>query len=476
MASTPRAFPTLIATTLALASFGLAGRAVATTTGSRPIVITRGGPHATVPFRTHDLGEEIVDITAGAPGVSWQDAASTSAVVRVSVDGRYATDDVVMESTLVTRSFDLGPLFPGRHTLTLQFDTRASSAGAVQVEVTRTHFHTAVYGTREWTVLSHSPILYGRNIDNVAGEPSGPYQNASTDTPLVAWHEETPAATPGDTVLLYSIVWSNEDGGTSTPALMARWGRTTDIEWIYQVEVDSSGTTVPGTAVFQSPNHGTEPFTGRYEFARPQLQTCTLNNNVCDVVDDPMRFSLSTEESLDATTHAREQVMDANPWTYRVMAQEVRREGKVVANPDPTQTTLIADPTNYLYLVVRKRTVDPPNTGVFWVGVAIGVQLKGDPTLYRSDEGMHPDWSLERDDPAATTVQLPPGTRPSDIAEIDAIRVPFGPDTGATVHVAAVNRAFFLGRSDEPHASFFSGRTPAVLTAAAPSAVLYRAR
>jgi hypothetical protein len=37
-----------------------------------------------------------------------------------------------------------------------------------------------------------------------------------------------------------------------------------------------------------------------------------------------------------------------------------------------------------------------------------------------------------------------------------------------------VNRAFFLGRNDEPRASFFSRRTPAVLTAAAPTAVLYR--
>jgi hypothetical protein len=89
---------------------------------------------------------------------------------------------------------------------------------------------------------------------------------------------------------------------------------------------------------------------------------------------------------------------------------------------------------------------------------------------------MHPDWSLERDDPAATTVLLPPGTRPSDIAEIDAIRVPFISDTGATVRVKAVNRAFFLGRNDEPRASFFSGRTPAVLTASSPTAVLYSAR
>jgi hypothetical protein len=153
------------------------------------------------------------------------------------------------------------------------------------------------------------------------------------------------------------------------------------------------------------------------------------------------------------------------------MADEVRREGKVVATPDPAQTVTITDPRTYLYLVVRKDTLGT-NNGVFWVGVTIGVRLKGDSTLYRSDQGVHPDWSLQRDDPAATTVQLPPGTQPDDIAEIDAIRVPFGADSGVDVQVVGVNRAFFLGRNDRPGASFFSGSTPATLTPAAPVAVL----
>jgi hypothetical protein len=122
--------------------------------------------------------------------------------------------------------------------------------------------------------------------------------------------------------------------------------------------------------------------------------------------------------------------------------------------------------------VVRKQTV-PPNSGDAWVGLSIGVRLKGDPRLYRSDQRVHPDWSLQRDDPAATTVELPPGTQRSDIAKIEAIRVPFGPDTGADIQVEAVNRAFFLNASDEPEPSFLSGATPATLTAASPTATLY---
>jgi hypothetical protein len=204
------------------------------------------------------------------------------------------------------------------------------------------------------------------------------------------------------------------------------------------------------------------------------MQTCTLNNNICDTVDDPMRFALSTSESLDATTQAREQVMDRNPWTYWVAAAESRREGKVQADPPTGSTTFIADPRDYLYLVVRKQTVNPPNA-LDWVGLSIGVRLKGDPTLYRSDH-LFPDRSIQRDVPAATTVQLPPGTAPSDIEEITAIRVPAtAVDPGSTIDVEAINRAFFLGKDDQPQKAFLSGPTPATLTPGRPTAVLYSA-
>jgi hypothetical protein len=433
-------------------------------------VLTRDGPDVVRTIRVHEPGEVLARITAAAPGVSWASTTATSAVVQVFVDNKYVTDDVVMFASPVTREFDLGTLTAGRHDVRLHFDGNASSPGATSVVVERLRTRTIALDAPEYAAIAHAPILYGRNVTQPQGE-SGPYQNARTDSPLVAWHEDTPASTPGRRHLEYSIVWSNEDGGTSTPALMARWGRTTDIEWIYRVDVDADGNAVPGTAVFQAPAHGTVAFNGAYDGQHPLLQTCTTNNNVCDTVNDPMRFALSTAETLDASTHAREEVMDANPWTYRVMADEVRREGKVVATPDPAQTVTITDPRTYLYLVVRKDTLGT-NNGVFWVGVTIGVRLKGDPTLYRSDQGVHPDWSLQRDDPAATTVQLPPGTQPDDIAEIDAIRVAFGPDSGVDVRVDGVNRAFFLGRNDRPGASFFAGSTSATLSAAVPLAVL----
>ncbi len=460
---------------MAVGGMAVAGAAVpaAGVSSARRVAVTRDGHDDVVQFRTKVAGEELVDVTAAAPGISWGRSGAESAVLRISVDGKYTTDDVVMEATPITRSFDLGTLAAGRHELRLHFDAASSSEPAEVVYVSRTHLEAVATGTIAFLELSHSPVLYGRDVTGVNTIETGPYQNAISDTPLVAWHEDTPASTPGNRTLTYSIVWSNEDGGTSTPALMAQWGRTTDIEWIYHVEVDAAGDTVPGTAEFQSPAHVTAAFAGTYEGDHPLLQTCTLNNNVCDKVDDPMRFSLSTAEGLDSATQAREQVMDANPWTYLIMAEEIRREGKVVADPDPAQPILIADPDNYLYLVVLKQTSGAPNGGTFFVGLAIGVRLKGDPTLYRSDHGEHPFWTLQRDGAAATTVQLPPGTRASEITEIDAIRVAAGPDSGASIQVSAINRAFFLNPHDEPRHSFLSGPTPATLTVASPTAILY---
>jgi hypothetical protein len=428
-------------------------------------VVDRGHDR-TITFRTNRAGEALVDVTAAAPGVSWGVKGHESAVLSLFVDGRYTTDDVVPAAFPITREFALGHLKAGRHRLSLRL--AADRSRGTRVRVTRTSFRTVGLG-QAYTDLAHAPILYGRN----GADSGGPFQNAFTDTPLVAWHEDVPATTSGHRLLTYSYIWSNEDGGTSTPQLMARWGRTSDIEWIYQVEVDAQGHRVPGTAVIQAPDHVTQPFGGTYEGDHPLMQTCTLNNNICDRVDDPMRFSLSTSDSPAAPTEAREQVMDRNPWTYWVSSAESRREGKVQPDPPTDSTTSIADPRDYLYLVVRKETVSPPNGVINWVGLSIGVRLKGDPALYRSDH-LFPDRSIQRDLPAATTVQLPPGTQPADIEEITAIRVPTtSADPGSTINVQAVNRAFFLGKDDQPQQSFLSGMTPATLTPNHPTAVIY---
>jgi hypothetical protein len=54
---------------------------------------------------------------------------------------------------------------------------------------------------------------------------------------------------------------------------MARWGRTTDIEWIYQITLDARGRVL--SEVYQAPNHETKAFTGARLGVHPMLETGT---------------------------------------------------------------------------------------------------------------------------------------------------------------------------------------------------------
>lgn len=431
------------------------------------LTVTRGGPVASFSFTAASAGEGLLDVSVSAPGVSWGAAGAESAVVSLSVDGRYQSDLVVMSSAPTVRSVALGSLAAGGHVVSATFAGDRSPAGAQSAVLDVTAVRVVPESDPTYVALAHAPVIYGRELSKKT-----PFANATTDTPLLAWHEATAAVTPGDTVIEYSVVWSNEDGGTAPPALMARWGRTTDIEWVYRVEVDATGLTVPGTAVFQGANHATKSFGGTFEGSHPVLETCTANNNMCDTkVNDPMRFALDTEQTK-VPARARESLMDGNPWTYWVMGQEMIREGQVESPSDPT-TPALGDQRSYLYVEISKQT-QGPNSGNSWVGVAIGVRLKSAPSvLYRSDH-MTPGWAIQRDVPAATTVELPPGTTASDIASIEAIRATSGSkDSGVAVTALSINRGFLLDAGYLPRASFVTWSGSVSLTPSAPTAVLW---
>ncbi|WP_405687844.1 hypothetical protein OG204_32110 [Streptomyces sp. NBC_01387] len=457
--------PAQAATASRPASHSRSGASASRVSPAPPAVqVRRGGPARSVAFSTARTGEAVLTLDSSAPGVSWQTRGSESAVVSVSTDGRYTTDVVIPSGEPLTRSFTLGHLRAGHHTLRLAFAADRSPAGATRALLGSLAVSVTPEDTDAGTVLRNAPVLYGRNIPALGTE----FQSATTDTPLVMWHESLPSAVPGHRVLQYSVIWSNEDGGTDSPALMARWGRTTDIEWVYRTEIDAHGRRVPGTGVYQAPDHQTLRFAGEFDGDRPLLETCTSNNNMCDSVDDPMRFSLSPAQDLPAG-QPREHLMDTNAWTYPVMAQEMVREGRTESPTDPS-TPEVGDQRDYLYIAVAHTAASAGATGD--VGLTVGVRLRGGDTVYRSDHAV-PTSSVNRDGTAATTVELPPGTTAADIAEITAIRTPVGASE-ATLDVTAVTRAFFLGRDYLPTASFADWSGKVSLSPAGPSAVLWR--
>jgi hypothetical protein len=94
-----------------------------------------------------------------------------------------------------------------------------------------------------------------------------------------------------------------------------------------------------------------------------------------------------------------------------------------------------------------------------------------------------PDWSIQRDDPAATTVELPPGTTQTDVDAIKAVAVPVpktsDPPAPAPsdyrITVTSLNRGFFLGSDPLPQASFVQWSGSEVLTPSRPEAIIWRA-
>jgi hypothetical protein len=425
----------------------------------------------TTHFKAKRAGEAFLIVRAKAPGADWGKAGRESAVVTIKLDGRYNQDVVLFNGA---KTFDyqvaLGPVKKGRHRVTSRFSRAKSPHGVRRAKVKKLIASMPNPGPTKALALRYSPIVYGRDLPEIPGR----YENARTDVPLLTYH--TASRDPsGNLVLEYTVIWSNEDGGTDTPQLMARWGRTTDIEWIYRVTLDARGRIL--SQVYQAPDHGTNPFTGARLGSHPLLQTGTGNNNMVQV-DDPehasgYRFIPDIRQRLPAG-RARETVMDANPWTYQVMAKEMIREGKVEATPSPL-TPAMSDQRNYLFAEVDKDTAYPtPPPGGAWVGTALQVKLAGDDTWYSSNH-LVPDSSIQRDDPAATTVELPPGTTADDVEAVKAVAVPVGaapPDYRITV--TSLSRGFFLGSTFLPGPSLFGWHGDTVLTAARPEAVIWR--
>ena len=193
-----------------------------------------------------------------------------------------------------------------------------------------------------------------------AGDPRAlreqPHRRAAARLPHVI--RRTPRGRP---TIEYTVIWSNEDGGTDTPALMARWGRTTDIEWIYRVTLDRRGRKalrrLPGARP-RDPARSPARASAATRCCGPARATTTWLPVAARgrglALPLPARHR---RRSLPAG-RAREAMMDANPWTYQVMAKEMAREGKLESPASP-DTPALSDQRDYLFAEVKKTTAYP---------------------------------------------------------------------------------------------------------------------
>ncbi len=274
-------------------------------------VVTKAGDHVVLRLSVDDRAP--VDV-----------AAATALIV--NLDGREAQHVLVIPgSGQATYDTLLGPLEAGTHRITLT----PSALWPWAKDVTIRTATATVVNTSDLAVIVHAPTL-GLRADTIG---------TASDLPLVMYAEDL--RKDGKGWIRYTVILSNEDGGTAAPALMARWGRTTDIELVYEVDLDGDRIVQER---LQGPEHEMRAVRGAREGQHPYLLFATLNNMVMDRGRSVAAVRLVPERvSLEGRT--RESVMDDHPWTYRVMARELVAEKHI--------GTDLEDPREFLFVEAR---------------------------------------------------------------------------------------------------------------------------
>jgi hypothetical protein len=298
-------------------------------------------PSLPPPLKVDRAGEAILTFTARCHGCDWSSPARPGTVVILAIGSDLRRHVVLTGPGPTDYSVSLGPLEAGTYQLIDWRDTKWTSKG-VFLETDNFRLTTVPAGSAEHRALAYAPVLHPR--PNEVGR--------FTDVPLVMWYETD--TTARGTRIRYSVIFSNEDGGTPADRLLATWGRLTDIEYVLGIEFDPEGRVLEAT--YQGPDHKILPHGGIVPGRHPELWVVTDNNMVSDHgTTEPTFAPVPIPFDLSATS--REAVMDAHPWTYVVSSQEAFRERRVDKNPKPGSHRIF-DPRRYVYVEACAATRD----------------------------------------------------------------------------------------------------------------------
>ncbi len=397
-------------------------------------------------FKFESEAEAVLKLNASSPGANWAVKGSEAATVTLEIDGKYNQDIILFSGA---ENFDYrvlpGRLSAGEHQLRVALNASQSAPNASKAVINAAAIAPKIQGnSQEPLAFAHAPILYAR--PDTVGKFS--------DVPLLMWYEIIKDGSAQ--TIRYSIIFTNEDGGTQTAALMARWGRVTDIEWICEVKLDEQGKVL--SEVFQGTNHRTLPFTGRHEAQHPVYIVASRNNNFSDQLPETLpalRFALAPV-AFDTANNSREVLMDQNPWTYRLMYEEMLREGKIANDSEVIGAAGLGikmlDPRRYLYFDGASINTNS--------ALSFAVKLKGDAHWYASDLGQS-YFRIDRSGWFRSTVRLPKISNTNKIEQI-VVRCEALPDTQSrkqdfkpepTCAIETINKVFLLDEKFMPSAS-----------------------
>ncbi len=400
--------------------------------------LTAAGPAIDRFTRSFDVAvpaEVIAVVRAACARCAWGESGREAAALRLSVDGNYSQHLLIARGeALAEYRVTLGAFAAGPHRLTIERDPALSARGAGPATIDAVDVAVIAPGTDAYTAQARAPVLHAR--PNTIGR--------FTDLPVLMWYEIVPTARGRQ--VRYSVIFTNEDGGTATDRLMATWGRTTDIEFVYGVELDAGGRVL--SEEFQGPGHEVPPFKGRHEGQHPLLFVSTDNNMVSESGLARVRYAPAPEQ-FDLTGVSREVVMDRHPWSYALTAQEMRREGKIVDDASPGSGK-IPDPRRFVFVEACSNLENAA------LAFSIRAIEGGVARWFESDRG-RAEFRIVRTGCFRGAVPLPPTAGKADAIRFRAYSRPpqkdAPPAPPGSVRVTRVNRMFTLGDDYAPRES-----------------------
>ena len=400
-------------------------------------------------FKVPAAGEAVAVIHAACRPCDWGVEGQEAAAVRIAVDGRYS------QHLLLARGAEdadyhvtLGPVTVGDHRLRIDADPVLSAPRAGAPVISKVDIVVITPAGDDFVAQSMAPIVYAR--PNTVGK--------FTDVPVFMWYEIVPV--PAGRQFRYSVIFTNEDGGTATDRLMATWGRTTDVEFIYGVTLNGQGKVV--AEEFQGPNHEVPPFRGRHEAGHPLQWVSTDNNMVSESGPTEVRYAPQPQK-FDLTDVSREVVMDAHPWMHELASKEIVREKKLKEDA-AAGSGAIPDPRRFVFV---EACTELQNAAVAFSVHA--PDASGTPRWFDADRGL-PQFRIVRTGCFRGGVPLPVGAGRPDAIRFKAYSLPPranapAPTGPSTVVLTRVNRVYGIDDSHQPRPLTFTwkGSVPLAL-------------
>jgi len=389
---------------------------------------------------------------------SWATPGKEAAALHVTLDGKYSQHILAVNPNEGdgTSEFVLGPVAAGDHDVAIVADRPDPAAAITIVDVA-----IVAAGAPEYAAVAHSPLLHAR---------PGTLARFS-DLPFVMWYAIEPS--PRGRWIKYSVIFSDEDGGTPVDKRMARWGRITDIEYVYGVELDANGRVLDEQ--FQGPEHRYQRFGGVRIAGHPVTYIVTENNMVGDRGTTAETFALKPTP-FEIRHESREVVMDAHPWLYRISSEEAIRERHVSATAAPG-SGLVPDPRRFVYIEACAQLDN----------AAIGFDAgfgSGDSMTWSSADGDHADFRIDWEGGSRAPMERPDGcfrgavAAPAGAGPLRALRWRAHskprrsgepePSGSKNATITRINKVFQLGDGYLPNPNLFTSERTIALTVDGP--------